>query len=80
MDSQYKSIGWIGLGLMGIPMVENLIKKMPDSTLFHVYDVNENAVKELLAKYPERSRPAQSSREVAEKSVCKRTGATFFFQ
>jgi 3-hydroxyisobutyrate dehydrogenase-like beta-hydroxyacid dehydrogenase len=80
MDFQYKSIGWIGLGLMGIPMVENLIKKTPESTLFHVYDVNETAVKEFIAKYPERSQLAQSSREVAEKSVCKRTRAALSLQ
>jgi 3-hydroxyisobutyrate dehydrogenase len=80
MVFEHKSIGWIGLGLMGVPMVENLIKKTPESTQFHLYDVNEVAVQELSARYPERSHQAKSSREVAEKSVCKRANTISFLK
>ncbi|KAI7345254.1 hypothetical protein KC354_g14833 [Hortaea werneckii] len=33
-----KNIGWIGLGLMGLPMARNLLKKMDEDTQFFVFD------------------------------------------
>ena len=39
-----KSIGWIGLGLMGYPMATNLIKKMDKDTHFYIYDVVQESV------------------------------------
>jgi 3-hydroxyisobutyrate dehydrogenase-like beta-hydroxyacid dehydrogenase len=70
MAFEYKSIGWIGLGLMGVPMIENLINKTPSSTQFYIHDIDEAAVEKLSKKYPERAFRSKSSKELAEKSVC----------
>jgi 3-hydroxyisobutyrate dehydrogenase len=70
MAFEYTSIGWIGLGLMGVPMVENLLAKTPESCQYYLFDVMTKPVEELAAKYPNRVHKCQSSKEVADKSVC----------
>ena len=65
------SIGFIGLGMMGVPMIENLINKTPKTTKFYIFDVVEEAVKEVCDRKPDRTQHAKSSREVAEKTVCQ---------
>jgi 2-hydroxy-3-oxopropionate reductase len=56
-----KKIGFIGLGIMGKPMARNLLKAGYSLT---VYDINENAVKELVKDGAEEGR---SSADVASK-------------
>lgn len=70
MADEIKNIGFIGLGLMGLPMVQNLIKKTPESTKFFVYDVVEDVLKKLCDEHSTRAKAMKSSREVAEKAVC----------
>jgi len=65
-----ESYGFIGLGLMGLPMVRNLIKKTDDNTKFFVYDVSEKAVQELCKAQDGRVTGCKNSKEVAESSVC----------
>ncbi len=55
-------IGFIGLGIMGKPMAQNLIKQGFDVTVF---DINETIVKQLKN---EGANGAKSPKEVAEKS------------
>ena len=55
-------IGFIGLGIMGRPMVRNLMKAGNSVT---VYDIVGTAVEEMAT---EGATPASSSREVAEKN------------
>ena len=69
----YKSIGFIGLGMMGVPMVENVIKKTSDDMRIYVNDVVEDPVKQLCEQYPDRVESCQTAKEIAEKSVCKKT-------
>ncbi|KKY20210.1 putative 3-hydroxyisobutyrate mitochondrial precursor [Diplodia seriata] len=69
MASSFDSIGFIGLGVMGLPMLENLIKKLPDGTKYYVYDVSTSAMDTLCAQYPEKVHACANSREVADKSV-----------
>jgi len=64
-----KSVGFIGLGLMGKPMVVNLAEKLPAGSRIHVHDVVTAAVDELCASYPDRVVRCTSAREVTEKSV-----------
>lgn len=71
MTFEYKTIGFIGLGMMGVPMVENLIEKTPNSTLLSLYDVDEETVKRICEKYHGRATARGNSREVAENSVRK---------
>ncbi|KAL1642719.1 hypothetical protein SLS58_005223 [Diplodia intermedia] len=68
MASSFDSIGFIGLGVMGLPMLENLIKKLPDGTKYYVYDVSTSAMDTLCAQYPEKVHACANSREVADKS------------
>ena len=76
MADEISRIGFIGLGLMGLPMVENLIKKTLDTTKFFVYDVVEEAVKKFCDEHSTRATAMKSSREVAEEAVCM----DFFFR
>lgn len=65
-----KNIGWIGLGLMGLPMARNLLKKMDDDTQFFVFDVVQESIDTFVADGNGRVHACGSSREVADKSVC----------
>jgi len=69
MASPYSAVGFIGLGTMGIPMVENLVKKLPSSTKIYVYDVSEEAVKKIEAENKGKVYACRNSKEVAGKSV-----------
>jgi 3-hydroxyisobutyrate dehydrogenase len=64
-------VGWIGLGLMGLPMATNLVKKIDKSTIFYVYDVMEESVKKFVEAGEGRVKACASSKEVADKSVCE---------
>lgn len=64
------SVGFVGLGLMGKPMVENIAKKLPAGSRIHVYDVVKAAVDELCSSYPDTIVRCTSAKDVTEKSVC----------
>lgn len=64
-----KKIGWVGLGLMGIPMAKNLVHKIPDAE-FYVYDVVQEALDTFVKDGQGRVHACQNSKEVADKSVC----------
>ncbi|MCJ1327018.1 hypothetical protein MMC10_003684 [Thelotrema lepadinum] len=63
-----KTFGFIGLGAMGTPMVQNLAEKLPTGIKIYVFDVVEKAVDGLCSQCPNRVLKTQSAREVAEKS------------
>ncbi|KAI7278074.1 hypothetical protein KC332_g17152 [Hortaea werneckii] len=63
-----KNIGWIGLGLMGLPMARNLLKKMDDDTQFFVFDVVQESIDTFVADGNGRVHACSSSREIADKS------------
>lgn len=67
------NVGWIGLGIMGLPMVRNLLAQMPNNTQFHVFDVVQDSVDAFVADGNGRAHACRSSKEVADKSVCNRT-------
>lgn len=62
-------IGFIGLGNMGLPMLENLIEKLPDSTKFCIFDVSSAVLGQTASKYPSKVEATSSSAEVAKKAV-----------
>ncbi|TID14301.1 3-hydroxyisobutyrate dehydrogenase [Venturia nashicola] len=68
MADRIGKIGFIGLGLMGIPMVQNLIKKTPETTQFFVYDVVDDVLEKFCDEHPTRAKAVKSSREVAEQA------------
>ena len=65
-----KRIGWVGLGLMGLPMATNLLKKTDADTQFFVYDLIQESIDKLVKYGNGRVKACTSSKEVADQSVC----------
>jgi 3-hydroxyisobutyrate dehydrogenase-like beta-hydroxyacid dehydrogenase len=65
-----KTLGFIGLGAMGKPMVTHLANKLPAGSQIYVYDVVEAVVDEMVSNFPERVYKASSAKNVAEQVVC----------
>ncbi len=63
------SIGFIGLGAMGTPMVVNLATKLPHGSQIYVHDVVVSLVEELCTSFPDRVVKCVNAKEVTEKSV-----------
>ena len=66
---QYRSVGFIGLGAMGMPMATHLANKLPEETQIHVFDVFKPSVEDLCKRYPGKVTEAKSAKDVANKSV-----------
>jgi 3-hydroxyisobutyrate dehydrogenase len=69
MSSSYSAVGFIGLGTMGYPMVENLVKKLPPPVKIFVFDVVNDAVQKITTANKERVYACKNSKEVADNSV-----------
>lgn len=69
MADRIGNIGFIGLGLMGLPMVQNLIKKTPESTQFFIYDIVDDALTKFCDEHTTRVTAMKSSSDVAEQAV-----------
>jgi 3-hydroxyisobutyrate dehydrogenase-like beta-hydroxyacid dehydrogenase len=67
---KYKSVGFIGLGNMGLPMLENLIQKMSDATKFYIHDISSELLEQTTSKYSGKVEAMKNAKEVAERSVC----------
>jgi hypothetical protein len=65
------NIGFVGLGIMGIPMVENLVKKLPLSSKIYVFDISAAAVERICNQNQGRVFPCYDSKGVATVSVSK---------
>lgn len=65
-----KKVGFIGLGVMGYPMVQNLATKLPQSTHIYVFDVATQVMENLITEYPGKITACQSSKEITSKCVC----------
>lgn len=68
-NSLPNSIGFIGLGAMGKPMVINLVKRLPVGSHIFIHDVVAAAVEEVCASFPDAIVKCANAKEVAEKSV-----------
>jgi 6-phosphogluconate dehydrogenase (decarboxylating) len=66
-----KKVGWIGLGIMGLPMVRNMLAKMKHDTQFYVYDVVQKSIDQLVQDGKGRVHACSSSKDVADHSVCR---------
>jgi 3-hydroxyisobutyrate dehydrogenase len=71
-----KKIGWIGLGIMGLPMVRNLLAKMESDTHFYIYDVVQKSIDEFVQDGQGRVHACNGSKEVADNSVCHLSALT----
>jgi len=63
------SVGFIGLGAMGKPMVANLARKLPPGSQIRVHDVVEAAVEDIKSSFPDTIIKCSNAREVTEGSV-----------
>jgi 3-hydroxyisobutyrate dehydrogenase-like beta-hydroxyacid dehydrogenase len=63
------SIGFIGLGAMGKPMVFNLARSLAPGAHIHVYDVLPAAMEDVLAVFPDTIVKCSSAKEVTEQTV-----------
>jgi len=68
-EYQYRTLGFIGLGAMGGPMMGHLADKLPRETQIYIFDVVDSLMDEYCAKYPNKIFKAKNARDVAEKSV-----------
>lgn len=71
---EIQSVGFIGLGAMGLPMAEQLLQKLPPSIPLHVYDVVPTGI-DKLAKHeaaPGRVHARDNSKAVTDSCVSPR--------
>ncbi|KAF1358575.1 hypothetical protein EJ07DRAFT_124259 [Lizonia empirigonia] len=64
--ASFQTLGFIGLGAMGKPMLEHLANKLPKESRIWVYDVVEQVVDEICAAYPDRVFKGRSAKDVAQ--------------
>ena len=69
-SADFKSLGFIGLGAMGKPMLEHLANKLPEESRLWVYDIVEQVVDEVCAAFPDRVYKGTSAADVAQHVVC----------
>lgn len=67
--TNYRNVGFIGLGNMGYPMVQNLAKKLPDATKVIIFDLNAQAMETLKTEYPSKIMKGKNAQEVFRQSV-----------
>lgn len=63
------SVGFVGLGTMGLPMADNMITKLPAGSKIFVYDIFTESVNRFKAQHPGSVVPCASAREVTENAV-----------
>lgn len=73
--SEFKTLGFVGLGAMGKPMLIHLANKLPAESRIYVFDVVEKAMDDICSQYPERVLKASSARDVAQQTVGNIFGA-----
>lgn len=67
MTATYDTLGFIGLGTMGEPMIGNLVRKLPNCHVY-IHDLLGDVMDRVSIKYRQ-AQKCRSSKEVAEKSV-----------
>lgn len=66
---EFKTLGFIGLGAMGKPMLVHLANKLPPESRIFVFDVVEQVVDELCGQFPDRVLKASSAKDVTNHAV-----------
>ncbi|CAG8917916.1 unnamed protein product [Penicillium salamii] len=64
-----KAYGFIGLGLMGLPMCRNIASKISTGERIRIFDLNQKAMNDLFMEHPEQVTICSSPAEVAEGSA-----------
>jgi 3-hydroxyisobutyrate dehydrogenase-like beta-hydroxyacid dehydrogenase len=66
---EFKTLGFIGLGAMGKPMLVHLANKLPPATQISVFDVVEQVVDEVCEQFPNRVFKGHGAGDVAKQVV-----------
>jgi len=79
LDKTPLRCGFIGLGVMGWGMANNIRCKLPESDSLCVCELNKERLMQWLAQAPGKAsiRVAQTPREVVENSVRRKTNSSF---
>ena len=64
------SIGFIGLGAMGMWMAIHLAEKLPPTTRICIFDIVTILMEDFCALYPDKAVRCSSPKDVADQSVC----------
>ncbi|KAL2071901.1 hypothetical protein VTL71DRAFT_13136 [Oculimacula yallundae] len=67
-NQSYDSIGFIGLGAMGLPMARQLASKLPGKTIIYIFDVAAEAMRTIYNEFPNTIVMCRSAKEVAMKT------------
>ena len=70
-DFRFGTLGFIGLGAMGKPMLVHLANKLPPESRIYVFDVVEQVVDEMRDQFPQRVFKGTSAKDVAQQAVSK---------
>jgi 3-hydroxyisobutyrate dehydrogenase-like beta-hydroxyacid dehydrogenase len=62
--------GFIGIGVMGYGMAQNLRAKIPESSTLVLCELSDARREKFIAETPGRIEVAHSPKEVAQKAVC----------
>lgn len=68
---EFRTLGFIGLGAMGKPMLVHLANKLPAESRIYVFDVVEKVVDEVCAEFPNRVFKGTSAKDVAQQVVSR---------
>lgn len=66
---EFRTLGFIGLGAMGKPMLIHLANKLPPESRIYVFDVVEQAMDEVCNQFPNRVFKGSSAKNVTEQVV-----------
>ncbi|KAG4443662.1 hypothetical protein IFR05_000848 [Cadophora sp. M221] len=67
-ENASRSIGFIGLGAMGLPMARHLANKLLPDTQMYVFDVADEAMNKLYDEFPKKIVKCESAKEVAQQT------------
>jgi 3-hydroxyisobutyrate dehydrogenase-like beta-hydroxyacid dehydrogenase len=66
---EFRTLGFVGLGAMGKPMLMHLANKLPEESRIYVFDLEEKLVDEVSANFPNKVFKGSSAKEVAQQVV-----------
>lgn len=71
MSDTSDNVGFIGLGVMGYPMAQNLLSKLPTRSSMSIFDISDDTLSRFQADAnSDHLSICKSSRQVAEQCVC----------
>ena len=70
MMVQPQQLGFVGLGIMGMPMASNIISKSPSGSTLYIYDIYSDIMRKFALVHGRCVVVCESPKEVSTKAVC----------